>query len=192
MGVRMFSIILMRQELQKVFLEVVMFMVCGNVKNVATDFTSIILCQPIKLKHHLYFNCSSTNMTDKIKQKIQELVPEVMELRLGCKIEYNDGIYFYHSTDYHGAYNLYGFQPNYIHAKAIVGSKILGSPLTLAVVLRAINGGQPFSAQDQAWCDDVLNLLMHERGAWNLAKDNYGEQSPETKAFIGQLLGVSE
>lgn len=157
----MFSIILMRQELQKVFLEVVMFMVCGNVKNVATDFTSIILCQPIKLKHHLYFNCSSTNMTDKIKQKIQELVPEVMELRLGCKIEYNDGIYFYHSTDYHGAYNLYGFQPNYIHAKAIVGSKILGSPITLAVVLRAIQkneDGEDFaSVISVALCVGILD-----------------------------------
>lgn len=141
-------------------------------------------------------------MTDPIKQKIQSLVPEVMKLKFGCEILCRVG-----ESEHLKEKEIYVGGPMFIrkpeekpyfrnqwdmHVPNDSIVEILGSPITLAVVLRAINGGQPFSAQDQAWCDDVLNLLMHERGAWNLAKDNYGEQSPETKAFIGQLLGVSE
>jgi hypothetical protein len=77
-------------------------------------------------------------MTDPIKQRIQELVPEVMELA-----------------------------PDFA----------FGSPITLAVVLRAI---------------DKLRYVNWDtfRNRWNLVKDNYDEQTQKTKEFIGSLLGA--
>jgi len=80
--------------------------------------------------------------------------------------------------------------------------KILGKPITLAVVLRAV---EKFTGSS----DDVLYVnsvgLMYKINSnktqkdfvkqfencveWNLSKDNFNDQSEETKMFIGGLLG---
>jgi hypothetical protein len=75
----------------------------------------------------------------------------------------------------------------------------LGSPITLAVVLRAIH---KINAANKTLvnveCDG--QFLKHwfnfstkksKLGpTWNLAKDNYDDQSEATKEFIGEMLGV--
>ena len=57
--------------------------------------------------------------------------------------------------------------------------KILGKPITLAVVLRALKPKIDMNTY-------VISSLLED---WNLEKDNFNDQSEETKGFIGGLLG---
>ena len=75
--------------------------------------------------------------------------------------------------------------------------KILGKPITLAVVLRAIEISSNkvslffFSKEgevpNESYVVDIsmLRIMYH----WNFSKDNFNDQSEETKTFIGGLLG---
>jgi len=73
--------------------------------------------------------------------------------------------------------------------------EILGKPITLAVTIMAVNKSQPkiFGAatvdnqlsMTEPLHRDLLRLVRH----WNLSKDNFNDQSEETKTFIGGLLG---
>ena len=73
-------------------------------------------------------------------------------------------------------------------------SKILGKPITLAVVLEAIreaNVGFVFVTHcgmlhKKVGIEDKAHTYL---GIWNLSKDNFNDQSEETKTFIGGLLG---
>ena len=61
--------------------------------------------------------------------------------------------------------------------------EILGNPITLAVIIQAIKKTGYNSTEE--WLS-VLGKLVDN---WNLAKDNFNDQSEETKTFIGGLLG---
>lgn len=127
---------------------------------------------------------------DKTKQRIQELCPDVMELKFGCEVEYmpkqHKGVYLGLGAD-----PIVVAFPWGVQTEELKFFKILGSPITLAVVLRAIGKSTP-----------KLNIIMNKGRifipkknigahlAWNLEHDNYDEQSEECKKFIGSLLGV--
>lgn len=55
-------------------------------------------------------------------------------------------------------------------------------PITLAVVLRAIK-----KIPDREW--QIYSQIINK---WNLAQDNYDNQTRETQLFIGSLLGVEK
>jgi len=56
--------------------------------------------------------------------------------------------------------------------------KILGKPITLSVVLVALKPKIDMNTY-------VISSLLED---WNLSKDNFNDQSEETKTFIGELL----
>ena len=77
--------------------------------------------------------------------------------------------------------------------------KILGKPITLSVVLLAIgkinkggvylrSDGVFFSWKGFAEGGDGNHKVESTFIEWNLSKDNFNDQSEETKAFIGGLL----
>jgi hypothetical protein len=152
-------------------------------------------------------------MTDPIKAKIQELCPDVMELKWGCKFLYGDKKAEYPAVfecwisrnDIVRALDLVFTQQKQIHLNN-VKFEILGSPITLAVVLRAI--GKHLKRADYyvevgsgRFIKSVRDKGVNEDGSensrdtdtgiyWNLEHDTYDQQSEETKAFIGSLLGA--
>jgi hypothetical protein len=98
-------------------------------------------------------------MTDKTKQRIKELVPEI---NLGG----------FHDVDLK--------EPRY-------------GTITLAVVLRALGGRHPYSLKWTAYHAFFVKwegAVSEFEAEWNLTKNNYDDQSEETKLFIGKLLGV--
>jgi len=72
--------------------------------------------------------------------------------------------------------------------------EILGKPITIAIVMLAIlkHEGLPITYSEAESGDvgnDWSNLMFHFRDMnWNLSKDNFNDQSEETKTFIGGLL----
>lgn len=105
-----------------------------------------------------------------IKQKIQELVPEVAEPKV---------VNGYHS----------------LHRYVIENS------ITLAVVLRAIRqvAGEGIVVDMDGLFGTIIangtdktvvNWDDKNAVSWNLIEDDFDEQSPETQAFIGKLIGI--
>jgi len=151
-----------------------------------------------------------------IKQ-IQSLVPDVMALEFGCVVETNIFpsypchfrlCYKTWKSDILVCENNEGEQV----LLSINDCEILGKPITLAVVLLAIKtlvckrcggaGGTLGSGMGYSECEDCggdkydlpedfagtefeLGDILHY---WNLSKDNFRDQSEETKTFIGELL----
>jgi len=131
-------------------------------------------------------------------KRIQSLVPSIMELEFGCKV-------------------LYGSDFGSVEQKVTLGNpyavkdgkvfnpwngddtddllEILGKPITLAVILLAIieNDGLPVTfleAEKGEIGHDWSDMMFRFRDMnWNLSKDNFNDQSEETKSFIGGLLG---
>jgi len=105
-------------------------------------------------------------MTDPIKAKIQELCPDVMQDR-GCDCP-----------------------------DCVTEHGIILPPITLAVVLRAIQSGPKWNecwfittGGDFCRLDDVgageKNIPELGDRFWDLKQDNYDQQGEETKAFMG-------
>ena len=132
-------------------------------------------------------------------KRIQELVPSVMDLEFGCEVE-NDGKKFLiYKEVIDGYFVAISLDKNY---STILVSKlnnqhtstvILGKPITLSVVLEAIreaNVGFVFvthsgTLHKKIGIEDTAHTYL---GIWNLSKDNFNDQSEETKTFIGELL----
>jgi len=132
-------------------------------------------------------------------KRIQELVPSVMALEFGCevtKISNNlDNPVFtkgkFIRMDGMRMFCLHKdntvFETRYGDAL----TSILGKPITLAVVLMAVN----LSNKGVIFVDSLGNIRQpddeydkYKDYAWNLSKDNFNDQSEETKAFISNLL----
>ena len=135
-------------------------------------------------------------------KRIQDLVPSIMELEFGCEVfvqNYGVSSIILHNRSkftrveseypldiigYCGHEYLTNFNEEHI-------TKILGKPITLAVVLRAVN----LSNTGVIFVDSLGNIRQpddeydkYKDYAWNLSKDNFNDQSDETKEFIGGLL----
>jgi hypothetical protein len=138
-------------------------------------------------------------MNDPIKARIQELVPDVMEVRFGCAFElvgysrFQAELFKRFRTKYYvydGQSKLLcehgwlDFNDMYVAQK----DKwiIAGSPITLAVVLRAMFVHTNEKGQHTIRDTEFTEVIWR----WKWAKDNYDQQSDEAKAFIGILLGV--
>ena len=157
-------------------------------------------------------------------KRIQELVPDVMKLEFGCEVKslkdvqgngsiilsgdigYNVGQdnFLFKSAQMFGVSSAgfeweRGFKPQYVVLNNYENLKsefeILGKPITLAVVLLAINKQLYEDAWEIAINSDGQFIRdwgesTHEMTDdwWNLSKDNFNDQSDETKTFIGELL----
>ena len=135
-------------------------------------------------------------------KRIQELVPSIMELEFGCEVDtgvkrivlekrgnriqtYAGGIVFTNKIEQLGNF------------------QILGKPITLAVVMLAIatefnpKNTSTFLSIDSngefCWTTTTdlrggTMKITEPIVSWNLSKDNFNDQSEETKTFIGGLL----
>lgn len=139
-------------------------------------------------------------MTDPITLKIQELVPEIMELKEGCRVSH-----FLKGTGtilrvekHEGESDTYclGFlalpEPIFEREPLNLNWEILGRPITLADVLRAIreNGKLVYVREDGSFYLEDEPLQIYYSGYfWNLALD-WDNQTQKVKDFLGRLLGV--
>jgi hypothetical protein len=136
--------------------------------------------------------------TDPIKAKIQKPCPDVMELKFGCEVITKAGIKakIYSDAPKTNLVRLITPQRGIPETTSVGLKEILGSPITLAVVLRAIHASLKGSSK---WLDvgmsgqftgNFFNWEEDEVSFWNLEHDTYDQQSDECKFFIGKLLGV--
>ena len=107
-------------------------------------------------------------------KRIQELVPSVMEIEEGCIIRGGgiimaEGCVYWNTPEGVFAYD---------NADGFEDEDVLGKPITLAVVLRAVKPKIDMNTY-------VISSLLED---WNLSKDNFNDQSDETKTFVGELL----
>ena len=128
-------------------------------------------------------------------KRIQELVPEVMALEFGCEVEATNN--FIASPDEYcdiekGQKYMCGdhIWTNLYEARQEDRYKILGKPITLAVVLSALDLGNRCEENNDTenqtcWCLENTGQICRD---WNLSKDNFNDQSEETKIFIGELI----
>lgn len=132
-------------------------------------------------------------MIDPIKAKIQELCPDVMELKAGCVLGNEDGsIVGVCVDDGHWTCT----SDDYQSLDNFDGVEILGSPITLAIVLRAI-AKHPDNYCTINEVGELTGFFLNddneadeEMVEWNLEHDNYDSQTRETQLFFGSLLGV--
>jgi len=154
---------------------------------------------------------------EKTIKRIQELVPSVMALEFGCEVRSlkdvqgigaivlngdagkyigYDNFLFEHAQMFgvSGAGFEWerGFKHQYVSLKnyKILKSEfeIIGKPITLAVILLAIHkvSDNNFYVSYEGNMVDGTDETIYS--TWNLSKDNFNDQSEETKTFIGELI----
>ena len=120
------------------------------------------------------------NKLEAIKKKCIEANPSIMDLVFGCEVKWlhRKGIIARTFTE-HGwrmvQVNLYNKKPNTVSLR-IEALEILGRDIRLADVLLAMGA-------KENWED-----LIRGKNSWNLKNDSLDQQSPETIAFLYQLL----
>jgi len=141
-------------------------------------------------------------------KRIQQLVPEVMVLEFGCEVLVQEK---YSPVEYLIPMTVLSVNASVREIDTTVYARlsyddiitILGKPITLAVVLMAIgkinkggvylrSDGVFFSWKGFAEGGDGNHKVVSDYIEWNLSKDNFNDQSEETKEFIGELLTDKE
>jgi len=136
-------------------------------------------------------------------KRIQKLVPSVMALEFGCRIfnkELDQLLTVTHLSSNNECINcFYDGESNttWIWTKYLnYNFKILGKPITLAVLFQAFENNKT-EVELSIFANKIL-IGHYEKPNqegyythcyWNLSKDNFNDQSEETKGFIGGLLG---
>jgi len=140
-------------------------------------------------------------------KRIQELVPSVMELQEGCSVRcFEIDFGYFNQEDFIRTYHLnFGPKKAYDEKGELIAYEdgyyfdninTLGKPITLAVVLLAIdtkytewkNPDTPVAINSkgefQVWSENPV----YKNVFWNLSEDDFNAQSEKTKTFIGGLL----
>jgi hypothetical protein len=128
------------------------------------------------------------NKLQKVREKIIEAVPEIMELKFGCRVSGIIAKYTSFPKEIIGTY--IGKVPNhelliadedntlrYIYPKDL---KILGRDIRLADVLRTLRKIWVEDNLKKSWNDTMSLLILN----YNLEKDNLGDQNEETISFL--------
>ena len=124
-------------------------------------------------------------------KRIQSLVPSVMALEFGCEVEGWKrkgvrGVDKVICKNKEGMIQVLMCDDRQLCAWQYVSNnlKILGKPITISIVLMAIEESR------DVWLGfELRNQQLILLEYWNLSKDNFNDQSEETKTFIGGLLG---
>ena len=140
-------------------------------------------------------------------KRIQELT-NGMALEFGCEVIYNQEKFVFISGGMAGKATIFNERCHAIH-KSFQEITILGKPITLAVIMLAfgktkIDVGVSVSFRNNGELAHIFpqgaslkpepikntHISVDTRGdLWNLSKDNFNDQSEETKSFIRGLLG---
>jgi len=134
-------------------------------------------------------------------KRIQKLVPSVMALEFGCEVDTNGGGICTIGSDYafdrsNNRLHTLRFCDNCPETQHFPITEILGKPITLAVLFQAFENNKT-EVELSIFANKIL-IGHYEKPNqegyythcyWNLSKDNFNDQSEETKGFIGGLLG---
>ena len=139
---------------------------------------------------------------EETKKRIQELTGG-MELSFGCEFLTHKGVYRYINACGPRKYRALSEDNMFDESLNIFIKEILGKPITLAVVMLAIateynpKNTSTFLNIDSngefCWTTTtdlrggtmkIIEPIIY----WNLSKDNFNDQSEETKTFIGELI----
>ena len=144
-------------------------------------------------------------------KRIQELVPSIMALEFGCEVKlkytsrkvrnakvlahYGGGKYQVQER-IDSSKNEEEYEQNYGHCEITYyepdSFEILGKPITLSVLCLALENNK--TEVILTICSDGMHIGHFDQKGyytycyWNLSKDNFNDQSEETKTFIGGLL----
>lgn len=131
---------------------------------------------------------------EQLKKVIQEANSEIMELKLGCEIETDEGgkgtiTYCFENHPFLFSFHWIDVEGDRRVAYNIVkrNNTILGRPIRLADVLLAI----PDRAGEQISCNQNGVFMKGKEclwAKWNCLNDNLEYQSDECKQFLIQLL----
>jgi len=116
-------------------------------------------------------------------KRIQELVPSVMALEFGCVLKNGTATSRVIKERFDGTVMINDWDGWQDKKMIEENFEILGKPITLAVILLAIE------KKNKAMLELTVVEWGDILGFWNLSKDNFNDQSEETKTFIGGLLG---
>lgn len=129
-----------------------------------------------------------------LKHAIQVACPEIMELKFGCEVEYNGKIYSYCGA---GKAPMVFFRENYQGLDVVLPLpqyKILGRPIGLSEVLRAVGSLKkfPFAVDDQGfiwkWDSAGSGNWIPAKLTWNLSLPTIDDQKPELWEFVLKIL----
>jgi len=130
-------------------------------------------------------------------KRIQKLVPSVMALEFGCEIFREGAGREIFISRFGNEYSVCRLNNNGLFLPITLPFppesqrfEIIGKPITLAVILLALD----INSTDSRWkiivgCNFMRIQFGESFSLWNLSKDNFNDQSEETKTFIGGLLG---
>ena len=135
---------------------------------------------------------------EKTIKRIQDLVKSVMELKEGCWVRHktykpkNIG----KIIDVDKGYCIkWEDEKSFETEHTICDFKILGCDITIAVVLQALEKVNTIEKENYCITPNggicfmgYAGRFYHQVSNWNLEKDNFNDQSEETKTFIGELL----
>lgn len=130
------------------------------------------------------------NTLDKLVKKIVVILPDIMDIQFGCEIKHREFTMlvsrFYKEMYGNYSMNLVGKDNEFsIQRKSDdTDIKILGRPITLEDVLRAVKEGQ-FAVSQSGM---MFNYMTKEAyGHWEHGKP-LSEQSPDTWDFLDKLI----
>lgn len=136
-----------------------------------------------------------TQKYNQVKSAVITACPEVMELSFGCRVEYEDRQFLYITDGMAGMYTIWSKESSAIH-KSPNDIKILGHPIGIAYVLRAIEKEKSyntfdvvdgnFQIWDEATYDDDKPVFI-----WNLSQDTLDwhlANKPEVVEFLYNIL----
>jgi len=128
-------------------------------------------------------------------KRIQKLVPSVMALEFGCVLKNGTATSRVIKERFDGTVMINdwgGWQDKKMIEENF---EILGKPITLATVLQAIEKVNTIEKENYCVIPNggichmgYVGRYYHQDTHWNLSKDNFNDQSEETKTFIGGLL----
>jgi len=136
---------------------------------------------------------------EQLIKKIQESVPEIMELKFGCKVnlsgyyvtvirllESNNYTYNQHTKrKYIGMQKIIEYSENFGVGRTPIGeiTKIIGRDITLSDVLLALEVEHKDGCDYEWYRDEIVRL-------WNKADNNLLNQSEETFNLLYKIFGI--
>lgn len=132
---------------------------------------------------------------DLIKQKIQSLVPEIMELKFGCELLLHNearplpkAVYVWQLNDKKSHYEVFRENGLMVSVCKDEIKQILGRPIQLADIIYCLYIGE---FDDEATLKAEQEKVHQLCVMWN-PKFDFDGQSDGCKEFVGGLLGIEK
>ena len=128
-------------------------------------------------------------MLQELTNKIKKIIPEIEELKFGCKVEFKNFKQILIGTVCYGddILSIIRLDGENIYERNKEHLKIIGRPITLEDVLRCLEI-KPSNVVLSVWCDGTMRISNGEIFLdWQLGKPLH-EQSEETIKELNKLI----